>query len=38
MDYEYLNSLLDVLVEWSSLEDEEGYYKLSFSPCASITK
>jgi len=37
MDYEYLDSLLNVLVEWSSLEDEEAYNKLLLS-CESITK
>lgn len=38
MDYEYLDSLLNVLVEWSSFEDEEAYNELLLSPCASITK
>lgn len=37
MDYEYLDSLLNVLVEWSSLEDEEAYNELLLS-CKSITK
>lgn len=37
MDYEYLDSLLNVLVEWSSLEDEEAYNELLLS-CESITK
>ncbi len=38
MDHEYLDSLSNVLVEWSSLEDEEAYNELLSSPCASITK
>jgi hypothetical protein len=37
MDYECLDALLNVLVEWSSLEDEEAYNELLLS-CASITK
>lgn len=31
MDYECLDSLLNVLVEWSSLEDEEAYNELLLS-------
>lgn len=30
MDYEYLDSLLNILVEWASLEDEEAYNELLF--------
>jgi hypothetical protein len=37
MNYEYLNYLSNLLVEWSSLEDEEAYDELLLS-CASITK
>jgi len=37
MDYKYLDFLLNVLVEWSSLEDEEAYNELLFS-CESISK
>jgi len=32
MDYEYLDSLLNVLVEWASLEDEEAYNELRNHP------
>jgi len=37
MNYEYLNYLSNLLVEWSSKEDEEAYDELLLS-CASITK